>query len=218
MKFIEGGVCAAKGFRAAGMHCGVKSKNPDKKDVAIIVSDCDCTAAAVYTKNAVKAAPLGVTRAHLEDGHARAVIVNSGNANACAPNGEANAERMCAAAAGALGIEQNDVLVASTGVIGQTLNIGVIEENVPKIVEALSYDGSDSAACAIMTTDTVKKEFAAETVIGGKTVHIGGIAKGSGMIHPNMGTMLCFVTTDCAISAPMIKKALLDSGFKICNN
>ena len=211
MKLIEGGVCAAQGFKAWGMHCGVKSRNPDKKDVALIFSERACSASAVYTKNVVKAAPLHITKAHLENGKAQAIVANSGNANACAPKGEENAERMCAAAASVLGIEAEDVIVASTGVIGQTLNVAVIEENLPEIASKLteSAAGSDAAACAIMTTDTVKKEIAAETVIGGKTVRIGGISKGSGMIHPNMGTMLCFITTDCAISPAMIKKALL---------
>ncbi len=213
MEFIKGGVCAAKGFSAAGAHCGVKSKNPDKKDVALIVSEKECSAAAVYTKNIVKAAPLLITKEHLSDGKARAVIANSGIANACAPNGEKHAETMCSAAAKALGIEAKDVVVASTGVIGQELNIAAITENIDAVAALLSADekGSDAAASAIMTTDTVKKEFAAEALVGGKTVRLGGIAKGSGMIHPNMGTMLCFLTTDCAISPEMIKKALLET-------
>lgn len=211
MKYISGGVCAAQGFRAAGLHCGVKSHNTDKKDVALIVSDCDASASAVYTKNVVKAAPLHVTRAHLSDGIARAIIANSGNANACAPHGEENAEKMCGYVSDALGIPADNVIVASTGVIGQTINVAVIEEGVPTLVNNLSYDGSQDAADAIMTTDTVRKEAAIETVIGGKTVKIGGISKGSGMIHPNMGTMLCFITTDAAISADMIKSALLET-------
>ncbi len=208
---ISGGVCAAKGFTAAGMHCGVKSRNQDKKDVALVFSEKECTAAAVYTKNIVKAAPLHITKAHLKDGRARAIVVNSGNANACAPKGEENARRMCTAAAAALGILPEDVIVASTGVIGQTLNVAVIEENMPGIASMLSDDGSEAAAMAIMTTDTVKKETAIETMIGGKPVRMGGIAKGSGMIHPNMGTMLCFITTDCAISVEILNKALLEA-------
>ena len=213
MNFIEGGVCAAQGFRAAGIHVGVKTHASWKKDVALIVSDTDCAAAAVFTKNVVKAAPIHVDLAHLAGGHARAIIANSGNANACAPQGEENAERMCAAAAAAVGCRPEEVLVSSTGVIGQTLNVQVIEEGVPALYGQLacSAAGSDAAAHAIMTTDTVKKEAAVETVIGGKTVRIGGIAKGSGMIHPNMGTMLCFLTTDCAISPAMIKSALLET-------
>ncbi|SHI05903.1 glutamate N-acetyltransferase [Sporobacter termitidis DSM 10068] len=210
MKFIDGGVCAAAGFKAAGIHVGVKTNNPAKKDLALIVSEGDAAAAAVYTKNVVKAAPLLVTKAHLADGKARAILANSGNANACAPQGEENAERSCAAAARALGISPEAVIVASTGVIGQALPVVVIEQGVPALASGLSADGSSDAAAAIMTTDTVMKECAIETQLGGKTVRLGGIAKGSGMIHPNMGTMLCFITTDCAITAAMIKKALLD--------
>ena len=213
LKFIDGGVCAAQGFRAAGIHVGVKTHAAWKKDVALIVSDVECAAAGVFTKNVVKSAPIHVTKAHLVNGKARAVIANSGNANACAPQGEENAEKMCAAAAKAIGCAPEDMVVASTGVIGQTLNISVIEEGMPALYAALAHsdEASDAAAHAIMTTDTVKKEVAVETVIGGKTVRMGGIAKGSGMIHPNMGTMLCFLTTDCAISPEMIKTALLET-------
>ncbi|MCI9564014.1 MAG: bifunctional ornithine acetyltransferase/N-acetylglutamate synthase, partial [Oscillospiraceae bacterium] len=209
-EMISGGVCAAQGFRAAGLHVGVKTHNVNKKDVALIVSDAPCAAAAMFTKNVVQAAPIHVTRAHLAVGRVRAVIANSGNANACAPHGEENAERMCAAAASALGCAPEEVLVASTGVIGQTLKVDVIEKGVPELFGLLerSDGASDAAAHAIMTTDTVKKECAAEVIIGGKTVRIGGIAKGSGMIHPNMGTMLCFLTTDCAISQEMLQEAL----------
>ena len=213
MNFVEGGVCAAQGFRAAGIHVGVKTHATWKKDLALIVSDVDCAAAAVFTKNVVKAAPILVDKAHLTDGKARAIVANSGNANACAPQGEENAEKMCAAAAAAIGCKPEDVLVSSTGVIGQTLRISVIEEGMPALHAALEHSeaASDAAAHAIMTTDTVKKEAAVETVIGGKTVRLGGIAKGSGMIHPNMGTMLCFLTTDCAISPEMIRAALLET-------
>ena len=213
LNFIEGGVCSAQGFRAAGIHVGVKTHAAWKKDVALIVSDVDCAAAAVFTKNVVKAAPIHVDKAHLADGRARAIIANSGNANACAPHGEENAEKMCAAAAKAIGCKPEDIVVSSTGVIGQTINVQVIEEGVPALYAALerSNEASDAAAHAIMTTDTVKKEVAVETTVGGKTVRMGGIAKGSGMIHPNMGTMLCFLTTDCAISPEMIKTALLET-------
>ena len=213
VSWIDGGVCAAQGFRAAGLHVGVKTHNVNKKDVALIVSDADCAAAAVFTTNVVKAAPIHVTKAHLANGRARAVVANSGNANACAPLGEENAERMCAAAAKAIGCGAEDVLVCSTGVIGQTLRVNVIEEGMEELASLLEQSGaaSDAAAHAIMTTDTVKKEAAVETTVGGKTVRIGGIAKGSGMIHPNMGTMLCFITTDCAISPEMIRKALVDT-------
>ena len=213
LKFIDGGVCAAQGFRAAGIHVGVKTHAAWKKDVALIVSDVDCAASAVFTKNVVKAAPIHVDKAHLADGKARAIIANSGNANACAPQGEENAIKMCQAAAKAIGCKAEDVLVSSTGVIGQTLNVKVIEDGMPELYVALesSPEASDAAAHAIMTTDTVKKEVAVETTVGGKTVRMGGIAKGSGMIHPNMGTMLCFLTTDCAISPEMIKTALLET-------
>ncbi len=213
LKQITGGVCAAQGFRAAGLHVGVKTHNVNKKDVALIVSDTDCAAAAVFTKNVVKAAPIHVTKAHLADGRARAVIANSGNANACAPGGEENAQRMCEAAAAVIGCRAEDVLVASTGVIGQPLNIKVIEDGAQELYNRLerSDTASDIAAHAIMTTDTVKKEAAVETTVGGKTVRMGGIAKGSGMIHPNMGTMLCFITTDCAISSAMIREALQET-------
>ncbi len=213
LNFINGGVCAAQGFQAAGIHVGVKTHAEWKKDVALIVSDVDCAAAAVFTKNVVKAAPIRVDLQHLADGKARAVIANSGNANACAPQGEENAERMCAAAAKAIGCAPEDVVVSSTGVIGQRLNVEAIEEGLPALYAALerSEAASDAAGHAIMTTDLVKKEAAVETTVGGKTVRMGGIAKGSGMIHPNMGTMLCFLTTDCAISPEMIKTALLET-------
>ena len=187
--------------------------------MALIVSDVDCAAAAMFTTNVVKAAPIHVDRKHLADGKARAIVANSGNANACAPQGEENAIKMCAAAAKAIGCPPEDVLVSSTGVIGQTLKVQVIEEGMPALCEALdhSVEASDAAAHAIMTTDTVKKEAAVETVIGGKTVRMGGIAKGSGMIHPNMGTMLCFLTTDCAISPAMIRAALKEVVCKTFN-
>ena len=212
MKYIDGGVCAAKGFKAAGVFCGVKANSsPSKKDLALIYSEIPCAAAGIFTKNQVKAAPVLLDMELIKGGVAQAIVANSKNANACAPEGMENAKRMCQAAAAALNIPAETVMVSSTGVIGQRLNIEAIEKGIPMAVEQLSYDGSDAAANAIMTTDTVKKEFACELEIGGKTVHIGGIAKGSGMIHPNMGTMLCYITTDCAISAPMLKKALLSA-------
>ncbi|MDR2599855.1 MAG: bifunctional glutamate N-acetyltransferase/amino-acid acetyltransferase ArgJ [Oscillospiraceae bacterium] len=211
MKFTNGGVCAAQGFKASGIHVGVKTKNKDKKDLALIVSDNECTAAAVYTKNIVKAAPLNITKEHLINGKARAVFANSGNANACAPYGDENALRMCKAVANQLNINTEDVLVASTGVIGQTLPIDIVESGVKTLVESLSYEGSDDAAAAIMTTDLTKKECAVEFVIDNKELTLGGIAKGSGMIHPNMGTMLAFITTDCLISSDMISKALIEA-------
>ncbi|MCL2366367.1 MAG: bifunctional glutamate N-acetyltransferase/amino-acid acetyltransferase ArgJ [Oscillospiraceae bacterium] len=209
MKFIEGGVCAPKGFKAAGLHVGVKTTNVNKKDLALIVSDNECNAAAVYTKNVVKAAPLNVTKENLKNGKAQAIFANSGNANACAPNGEENAKRMCQSIAKALGINETEIVVASTGVIGQELPITVIEDAAAKLYTQLSYEGSNDAAAAIMTTDLATKELAIEFEIDGKLIKIGGIAKGSGMIHPNMGTMLAFLTTDCAISHELMQKALI---------
>jgi len=209
MKEINGGVCAAKGFKAAGVHCGVKaSSSPDKNDLALILSEKECTAAATYTLNRVKAAPIYVTMEHLEDGIAWGVVANSGNANACCPMSHENAKAMCEAAAAATGLTADDFVVASTGVIGQTINIAAIEAGIPAVVAKLNDNGSDSAANAIMTTDTVKKEVAISLEIGGKEVTIGAIAKGSGMIHPNMGTMLGFITTDCAITHEMLQDAL----------
>ena len=206
---ISGGVCAAKGFTAAGVHCGVKAgSSPDKNDLALILSEKECAAAATYTMNRVKAAPLYVTMDHLENGVAWGVVANSGNANACCPQSHENAEAMSAAAAAATGREPGDFVVASTGVIGQTINISAIQAGLPQAAAALSADGSDAAAHAIMTTDTVKKEIAVSLTIGGKEVRLGAIAKGSGMIHPNMGTMLAFVTTDCAITHEMLSDAL----------
>lgn len=205
MKIIDGGVCAAKGFKAGAMRCGIR-KSQTKKDLAMILSDCECSAAAVYTTNRVKAAPILLTMEHLKNGKARAVIVNSGNANACAPFGIENARREAMAAARALNVPLEDVIVASTGVIGQTLNVECIEENAGNM--EMKYDNSLTAAEAIMTTDTKVKTVAVEFELEGTACRIGGICKGSGMIHPNMGTMLSFITTDCAISPEMIQKAL----------
>ena len=217
MKQSSGGVTAAKGFRAWGVHCGVKSHNVDKKDLAIILSERECNAAAVYTMNRVKAAPIYVTMDHLEDGTAWGIIANSGNANACCPLSHENAELMCQYAAAATGRKPGDFVVASTGVIGQTLNVAAIEKGVPEVVAGLTADGSDAVAHAIMTTDTAKKEIAVSLTVGGKTVTIGAIAKGSGMIHPNMGTMLCFITTDCAITHEMLSEALHETVPKTFN-
>ena len=223
MKQITGGVTAPKGFTASGVHCGVKKGKGDgnqpaasgmpevlagKKDLALIVSEQPCAAAAVYTMNRVKAAPIYVTMDHLENGEAQAIVANSGNANACAPNSHEHAEEMCVLAAGATGLKPEDFVVASTGIIGQELNMKAIEKGIPEAAAALSSDGSGAAAEAIMTTDTVKKELAFTCSIGGKTVTLGAIAKGSGMIHPNMGTMLCFITTDCAITQELLQEAL----------
>ena len=207
IKRIEGGVCAAKGFLASGVHCGVR-KNRTKRDIAMIFSETRATAAAVYTTNLVKGAPLLVTKKHIADGYAQAVICNSGNANTCNADGIEVAEKMSAMTAEALGIRADDVVVASTGVIGQPLPLAPIAEGIPMLVKALSREGGSDAAEGIMTTDVAKKEIAVEFEIGGKTCRMGGIAKGSGMIHPNMATMLVFMTTDVAISAEMLKKAL----------
>ncbi|MBQ4382357.1 MAG: bifunctional glutamate N-acetyltransferase/amino-acid acetyltransferase ArgJ [Oscillospiraceae bacterium] len=207
IKTVPGGVCAAKGFTAAGIHCGIR-KNKSKKDLALIMSRVPCTAAAVYTSNLVKGAPLTVTKSHLADGRAQAVICNSGNANTCNADGIAVAEEMSALAAEALGLAPEDVIVASTGVIGQRLDIAPIRASLPALASLLSEDGSLAANEAIMTTDTKPKEIAVEFELGGKTCHLGGIAKGSGMIHPNLCTMLVFLTTDAAISAGMLQLAI----------
>ena len=207
MKMMEGGVTAAQGFVAGGIHCGVR-KNKSKPDLAMIYSEKPCTAAAVYTRNLVKGAPILVTQKNLADGTAKAVICNSGNANTCNADGVEKAEAMCQLAAKALGIAPQDVVVASTGVIGQVLPLEPIQEGIPELVKTLSPEGSLAAATAIMTTDTIPKEAAVQVEIGGKTVTLGGISKGSGMIHPNMATMLCFVTTDCAISPEMLQRAI----------
>lgn len=217
IKFVDGSVTAPQGFTASGVHCGIR-KNKNKRDLALIYCEKPCTAAAVYTTNLVKSAPILVTRANLENGTAQAVICNSGNANTCNSDGIEIAEKTCDLIAKALNIDAKDVIVGSTGVIGQKLPIEPIADSIPELVSALSKEGATNAAEAIMTTDLVKKEYAVETEIGGKTVRIGGIAKGSGMIHPNMATMLCFVTTDAAISADMLKiavKTVADKSFNM---
>ena len=207
MKMIEGGVCAAKGFKANGIHCGIR-KNRSKRDLALIFCEKQCSAAAVYTTNLVKGAPLTVTKKHLENGKAQAVICNSGNANTCNADGIEIAEKMSDLLSEKLGITANDVVVASTGVIGQPLDIKPIADGIEPLAGGLSKNGGEFAAEAIMTTDTVKKEVAVEFELSGKTCRIGGIAKGSGMIHPNMATMLVFITTDASISSEMLRKAL----------
>ena len=206
---IPGGVCAPKGFRAGGLHSGI-AKSKDKKDLALIVSDTNCSAAAVYTKNVVRAAPLEVTRQNLHNGTAQAVVCNSGNANACAAGGEETAIETCKLAAEALGISAEDIAVASTGVIGVPLSVEPFRANLPKLAELINYDGSDDCAAAIMTTDLLKKEIAVEFNLGGKTCRIGAVAKGSGMIHPNMGTMLGFITTDVNIAPDILQPMLLE--------
>ena len=205
MIYIDGGVCAPKGFVASGISCGIRKKG--KKDLALIVSQKKAAAAGVYTKNLVKGAPLIVTQQHIENGYARAIIANSGNANTCNDNGIEIAEGMCELVEKYTGVSACDVVVASTGVIGQKLSLEPIADGFPELLLGLGKN-SDDAAAAIMTTDTVKKEVAIKFELGGKTVKMGAIAKGSGMIHPDMATMLVFVTTDAAICPEMLKKAL----------
>ena len=227
-QFVDGGVCAAQGFKANGVCCGLKHQAlstateqaaaanqpaapaPKKNDLAMILADVPCTAAAVYTQNKFKGAPILVTKAHLADGHAQAVIVNSVNANTCNADGEQKANAMCKLAAEALGLAENDIIVASTGVIGQSLPIEPIANGIPSLVEGLSYTGNSEAVHAIMTTDTREKEVAVEFKIGKKTCRLGGMLKGSGMIHPNMATTLTFITTDAAVSPEMLQRALSD--------
>ena len=206
---IEGGICAPKGFSANGIHCGVR-KNRTKRDIALIVSEAPAAAAATYTTNLVKGAPLTVTKENISDGYARAVICNSGNANTCNADGIEIAKKMCDLVSEATGIDANDVIVASTGVIGQPLDITPIKNGMAELKEGLGSDAihSDYASEAILTTDLAKKEIAISFTLGGKECRIAGIAKGSGMIHPNMATMLVFITTDAAISPAMLQKAL----------
>jgi glutamate N-acetyltransferase/amino-acid N-acetyltransferase len=206
MKIISGGVCAPKGFKAAGIYCGIR-KNQSKKDLALIVSEKRAAAACVYTTNLVKGAPIIVTRRNVSDGYAQAIIANSGNANTCNANGEEIATGMCALVEKHAGIPAADVIVASTGVIGEPLSLEPMEKAMPALMAALG-DDSDGAAAAIMTTDTIKKEIAVEFELSGVVCRIGAIAKGSGMIHPNMATMLAFITTDVSISPEMLQKAL----------
>ncbi len=207
MKTITGGVCAAKGYKASGIHCGIR-KNRDKRDLSLIYSEVPAACAGVYTTNLVKGAPIAITKKHIENGFAQAIICNSGNANTCNADGPYIAEKTCALLAEELGIPADDIVVSSTGVIGQPLDINPIAAGIPGLVKGLSENGSDDAAEGIMTTDTKKKEAAVEFTVGGKTCRIGGIAKGSGMIHPNMATMLVFITSDVSISPEMLRKAL----------
>jgi glutamate N-acetyltransferase/amino-acid N-acetyltransferase len=207
MKLLKASVCAAKGFTASGVHCGIR-KNRTKKDLALIYSEVPATCCAVYTTNLVKGAPLTVTKNHIANGIAQAVICNSGNANTCNANGIEIAEQTCSILAKELNIKAEDIVVASTGVIGQPLDITPIANGIPALIKALSKDNEHDASEGIMTTDTIAKEVAVEFEIDGKTCHIGGIAKGSGMIHPNMATMLVFITSDVAINQAMLQKAL----------
>ncbi len=217
MQFIEGGVTAPQGFTANGMLCGIKAGRT-KNDTALIYSESPCTAAGMFTKNRVKAESVKLTQKNIANGVAQAVIANSGNANACTgAQGAETALRMAQAAAKELGISSDDVIVCSTGVIGQQLPVEVIEKNISTLAKGLSKKGHEEARVAIMTTDTHYKECAVETEIGGKKIRMGTMCKGSGMIHINLGTMLSFVTTDCAISSEMLKKALERSVAKTYN-
>ena len=207
IKFIDGGVCAAKGFKASGINAHIKA-NSQKNDMAIIYCDKLCNTAAIYTTNKVKGASITVTKKHLENGKSQAVIVNSGNANTCNANGIEIAEGACQLTAKALGINAEDVVVASTGVIGQPMSLEPFERCIPLLAEKLSENGFNDACTAIMTTDTRQKQFAVEVEIDGKLCHLGGMSKGSGMINPNMATMLAFITTDIAISSEMLYQAL----------
>ena len=206
-KDIDGGVCAPLGFQASGIHCGIR-KNKSKKDLSLIVSDVMCHCASTYTQNKVKGAPIYVTQQHLKNLEAKAIICNSGNANTCNPNGKEVADKICQLCGQALGIDSDDIVVASTGVIGQPLSIEPFENYMEQLVQSLSTQGSSDACEGIMTTDTVKKEYAVELKIGDKICHIGAIAKGSGMIHPNMATMLAFVTSDVAINKEMLNEVI----------
>ncbi len=208
MKIISGGVCAAQGFLAGGIHCGIR-KNKTKKDLSLIISQTRAAAASIYTTNLVKGAPIYVTKENIADGYGQAIICNSGNANTCNADGIDIAKGMCDLVAKHLPISAGDVIVASTGVIGQPLSLKPMEEHMAALVQTLSAHGEGAAAEAIMTTDTIKKEAAVSFEIGGKTCRLGGMAKGSGMIHPNMATMLVFLTTDAAISPKMLQKALV---------
>lgn len=215
-KVIDGGICASKGFKASGIYCGIKRPANDtpeakhKNDICIFVSDTVCNTAAVYTQNKVKGAPILVTKKNLEKSGNKsiAVIANSKNANTCNADGIEKAETMCKLLAKELNIPKEQVIVASTGVIGQILPIEPIKTGIPKLVKELDYNKNIEAATAIMTTDTVKKEYAVEFEIDGVKCHLGGMAKGSGMIHPNMATTLNFITTDCAISSNLLQEAL----------
>lgn len=204
---IKGGVTAPLGFTASGVHCGIR-KNKNKLDLALLMSERPCATAAVYTQNKVKGAPIAVTQSHLADGYSQAMLCNSGNANTCNPDGPALAVACCELLAQATGLKASDIVIASTGVIGQPLPLAPFEVGIPAAVAALSRDGGDTAAQAIMTTDTVPKSFAIAFTLGGKACRIGIMTKGSGMINPNMATMLTFMTTDVAISPTMLDKAL----------
>lgn len=205
------GVCAPKGFKANGIHCGIR-KNKTKKDLSLIYSEVMCSAASIYTLNKVKGAPIAVTKKHIADGYAQAILVNSGNANTCNVDGEDIANKMSQLCAAATGLHENDIIIASTGVIGQPLPIQPIADHMQELVDGLHENGSNDAVCGIMTTDTFPKECAITFTLDGKECHIGGIAKGSGMIHPNMATMLSFITSDVSITPSLLQKLIKEVG------
>ena len=211
-KYVDGGVCAAKGFKANGLYCGIKESPTKKPDLCLVESDVMCSAAGVFTQNKVKGAPVTVSQKNLAKtgGKAKGFILNSKNANTCNADGEEKAYKMCEMTAAKMGVKPEEILIAQTGVIGQILPLEPIEAKIDELYEGLSYEGNEKAAIAIMTTDTVKKEVAVEFELDGKICHVGGMGKGSGMIHPNMATTLNVITTDCAVSSEMLKKALTD--------
>jgi glutamate N-acetyltransferase/amino-acid N-acetyltransferase len=210
VKIISGGVTAPQGFLAAGVAAGIRKKG--KKDVALVYSEVPATCAAVYTTNKFKAAPLKVTEQHLTNGIAQAMVINSGIANACmGKEGMESAKEMAEIAAQALQIKTEDVVVASTGLIGAPLPMEAIERGIKEATTVLAVESGADASEAIMTTDLVKKEVAIQLELGGKVVTIGAMAKGSGMIHPNMATMLGFITTDAAVESGCLKKVLKET-------
>ena len=211
-KYVDGGVCAAKGFKANGLYCGIKENPTKKPDLCLVESDVMCSAAGVFTQNKVKGAPVTVSQKNLAKtgGKAKGFILNSKNANTCNADGEEKAYKMCEMTAEKMGVKPEEILIAQTGVIGQILPLEPIEAKIDELYEGLSYEGNEKAAIAIMTTDTVKKEVAVEFELDGKICHVGGMGKGSGMIHPNMATTLNVITTDCTVSSEMLKKALTD--------
>ena len=210
-RFIDGTITTPQGFTGAAICGGIKEGNTTKKDIMMVKCDTLCNAAAVYTKNLVKSDAILVTQEHLKNGKAQAIVANSGNANTCNADGYKKASDVCKLCASTLNIAEDDVIVASTGVIGVPLPLEPFEHKLYLMKKMMSSENGSDCAEAIMTTDTVKKEMAMEMTIDGKTVTVGGIAKGSGMIHINMGTMLSFVTTDCAISSKMLEEALKEA-------
>ena len=207
MKIIDKGVIAPLGFKANGIHAGIRA-NKDRIDLSLIYSNVKAKASAVYTSNLVKGAPIYVTKANINDGYAQAIICNSGNANTCNVNGMDIANETCKLLADQLKISEDDIVIASTGVIGQEMDIEPFKRGIPMLINELDKGTSEDANHAIMTTDTKEKTIAVKFMVDGVECHIGGIAKGSGMINPNMATMLVFVTTDCKISSKLLQEAV----------